>query len=88
VRHYDIIKRVGFMPMNKISIKEVKRIAEQYGLTPIKVKGTGVVNISKNPSERYVKITWEEFEAALKEKDIAVYKTAESDFLKIMKNKK
>lgn len=76
------------MPMNKISIEDVKRIAKQYNLTPIKVKGTGVINISKNPSEKYEKISWEEFETALDEKGLAVYKTAESDFLKIMKDRK
>ena len=76
------------MPMNKISIDDVKKIAMQYNLTPIKVKGTSVVNICKNPIEKYEKISWDEFDRLLKERGLAVYKTSESDFLKIMKDRK
>lgn len=76
------------MVMKKISIAEVKRIANEYGLTPIRVKGTEVVNISKKPNDKYEKISWEDFEKALDDRGLAVYKTEESDFLKIMKDKK
>jgi hypothetical protein len=74
------------MPMKKISIDQVKKIAKQYGLKPSRVKGTDVVNIRKNPSDRYEDITWDEFESSLKKRGLAVFKTAESDFLKIMKD--
>jgi len=77
------------MPMIKISLDRVKKIAEQYDLKPTQIKGTGVINIRKKStqSDRFDDISWEEFESALKEKGLAVYKTAESDFLKIMKDK-
>ena len=73
------------MTMDKITLDVVKKIAKQYGLKAVKVKGTGVVNIRKNPSDRLIEISWEEFDRALKEKGLAVYKATESDFLKIMK---
>jgi hypothetical protein len=71
--------------MKKITIKETMKIADKYRLKPIKVKGTEVVNIRKRPSNKFVEISWEEFEKALKDKKLAVYKATESDFLKIMK---
>jgi hypothetical protein len=74
------------MTMNKISITELKKIAREYSLKPCKIKGSEVVQIRKNPSDKYEDISWEEFENALKAKKLAVYKATESDFLKIMKD--
>lgn len=75
------------MTMNKITVNELKKIAEQYGLTPIKIKGTETINISKKKSPRYIEIEWDEFEESLKKKGLAIYKATESDFIKIMKEK-
>ncbi len=72
--------------MNKISITELKKIAREYSLKPCKIKGSEVVQIRKNPSDKYEDISWEEFENTLKAKKLAVYKATESDFLKIMKD--
>jgi sugar phosphate isomerase/epimerase len=71
--------------MDKITLEEVKKIAKNYGLKPIRVKGTEIVNIRKNPSDKIEEISWEEFDKALKKRGLAVYKATESDFLKIMK---
>ena len=76
---------VARMTMDRIPLEEVKRIARQYGLKPVKVKGTEVVNIRKHPSDKLAEISWEEFGELLKTKGLAVYKATESDFLKIMK---
>ena len=75
------------MTMSKVTIPELKRIAEHYGLKPCKIEGTDVVNIRKNPSEKYKDISWDEFERLLRKRGLAVFKATESDFLKIMKEK-
>ena len=75
------------MSMKKISINEAKEIADEYDLHPAKVKGSEVVNIRKKPNENLEDIDWDEFQRILNEKNLAVYKAEESDFLKIMKEK-
>lgn len=77
------------MTMKKISMKELKDIAQKYKLQPCKVKGIDVLSIKKrtSPSERFDIIDWSEFEKILNERKLAVYKATESDFLKIMKKK-
>jgi len=73
--------------MNKISVEELKKLAKHYDLHVCRIKGSEVVQIRKNPSDKYEDISWKEFEDTLKKKDLAVYKAEESDFLKIMKDK-
>jgi len=75
------------MTMKKISVEELKKLAKQYGLHVCRIKGSEVVQIRKNPSDKYEDISWKEFEETLKNKGLAVYKAEESDFLKIMKDK-
>jgi len=75
------------MSMKKISINEAKEIADEYDLHPAKVKSSEVVNIRKKPNENLKDIDWDEFQRILNEKNLAVYKAEESDFLKIMKDK-
>lgn len=71
--------------MEKIDIEKVKEIAEEYNLKPAKTKDSNVVNIRKKPNENLEDISWDEFERILEEKELAVYKAEDSDFLKIMK---
>jgi phage terminase large subunit len=73
------------MTMEKITLEKTKKIAKHYGLKPVKIKGTEVVNIRKHPSDKLAEISWEEFDETLKKRGLAVYKATESDFLKIMK---
>lgn len=75
------------MTMKKISVEELKKLAKQYDLHVCRIKGSEVVQIRKNPSDKYEDISWKEFEETLKNKGLAVYKAEESDFLKIMKDK-
>lgn len=74
--------------MEPISIAEAQKIAKDYGLLPIKIKGTTQVQICKefNP-DKYEVIEWTEFETILDEKKLCVGKAFNSDFLKIMKKK-
>ncbi len=66
---------------------ELKGLASAYKLQPCRVKGTNVVNIRKRPSDKFESMGWDEFERALRERGLAVYKAEESDFLKIMKDR-
>lgn len=75
------------MTMKKITLEDLKGLSKQYGLHVCRIKGSEVVQIRKNPSDKYDDISWDEFEEALKKKGLAVYKAEESDFLKIMKDK-
>ncbi len=72
--------------MKKINIAELKKLAEQYDLHVCRIKGSEVVQIHKKPSDKYEDISWEELEATLQKKGLAVCKAEESDFLKIMKD--
>ncbi len=73
--------------MKKITVDELKKLAKQYDLHVCRIKGTEIVQIRKNPSDKYEDISWKEFGESLKKKGLAVYKAEESDFLKIMKDK-
>jgi hypothetical protein len=75
------------MTMVKVSVDEMKRIAEIHGLKPCRIRGTSVVNIRKNPSDKFEDIAWEEFQTVLSQRGLAVYKASESDYLKIMKDR-
>jgi hypothetical protein len=74
--------------MDKITIDELKKIAQRYKLSPCKVKGTDVVNIRKNAGDRYEDISWDEFEKTMKKHKLAPYKATESNFVKLMRDKK
>ena len=76
------------MSMKKITINQTKEIAKKYGLSPCRIKGTEVVNIRKKKNERYEDVAWDEFERILKKHGLSVYKATESDFLKLMRDKK
>ena len=76
------------MSMEPISMDKTKRIAEHYGLKPIKIKGTTQIQIAKNVNNtKYEVISWDEFEKKLDEKNLVVCKAYDSCFLKIMKKK-
>ena len=62
------------MTMKEITIDERKTLAKQYDLHVCRIKGSEVLQLRQNPSDKYEDISWEEFEAALQEKDLAVYK--------------
>lgn len=75
------------MPMNQISVDDLKKLAAEYDLHVCKIKGSEVVQICKNPGTKFEDIEWTEFEEILTTKGLAVFKNGDSDFLKIMKKK-
>ncbi len=69
--------------MRKLSDEEAKDNAEKYGLKPVRIKGSNVVQLAKNISDRYEVISWDEFFKELKKKRLAVY-ISKSGYMKIM----
>jgi ribosomal protein S10 len=74
--------------MEKISIEKMKALAKKYKLYPAKVKGQEVIMIRKHLGDNHEDVTWEEFERIMKKRKLAIYKATESDFVKLMKDKK
>lgn len=74
------------MSLEPITIEKTKVIAKNFGLTPVRIRGTTQVQICKtmNP-DKYQIISWDEFQLALEEKDLCVGKDRCSNFLKIIK---
>jgi hypothetical protein len=73
------------MAMEKIDRKELERLRQKYKFKFCRVKGTGVINITKNPDNpRFEIIGIEDFVKELNNRKLAVYKSS-NDFLKIMK---
>jgi len=71
------------MAMEKISTDKAKQIAGIKGLKPGLVKGTEGVQFTKGRNTRLQVIGWEDFETALKERNLAVFESG--GWLKIMK---
>lgn len=71
------------LAMQKISLEQAKKIAEEKGLKPGRVKGTDGVQFTKGNNERLEVISWEEFENILKKRGLAVYES--KGWMKIMK---
>lgn len=71
------------MAMQKISVEQAKKIAEEKGLKPGRVKGTDGVQFTKGNNERLEVISWEDFENILKKRGLAVYES--KGWMKIMK---
>lgn len=61
--------------LREISFEAARRIAEEKGLQPSKVKGTNTLRFSKNPSEKLVVISWDEFEETASGRRLAVYES-------------
>ncbi len=71
------------MVMQKITFDRAKMIAMNKGLKPGKVKGTDGIQFTKGDNDRLTLIGWEEFEAALGKRGLAVYESG--GWMKIMK---
>ena len=70
------------MVMEKIDFAKAKKIALTKGLKPGKVKGTEGVQFTKGSNNRLDVISWEEFEAALSKRGLAIYESG--GWMKIM----
>ncbi len=71
------------MVMQKIDIAKAKTIASNKGIMPGKLKGIDCVQFTKGKNPKFDNITWEEFEAALGRRGLAVYESG--GWMKIMK---
>lgn len=72
--------------MEKITVTELKKISEEYGLKPVSIRGTNNVMIAKKIKESYEILSWDIFENRLINRGLAVYKD-KNNWLKIMKNR-
>lgn len=75
--------RMIIMAMRKITIDEAKKIAGKKGLKPGRVKGTDGIQFTKGMNERIEVISWDEFEKALKKRNLAIYES--NGWMKIMR---
>ena len=66
-------------------MEKAKKIADNKGLKPGRVKGTDGVQFTKGKNQRLDVITWDEFEAALKKRKLAIYESG--GWMKIMNAK-
>lgn len=71
------------MAMEKIDLGKAKVIAKTKGLSPGKVKGTEGVQFTKGKNDRLTVISWEDFEAILAQRKLAIYESG--GWMKIMK---
>jgi len=68
--------------MERIGIDKARIIASNKGLKPGRVKGTQGVQFTKGKNNRLDVIGWEDFEVALKQRNLAVYESG--GWMKIM----
>ena len=71
------------MVMEKINIIKARQIAENKGLKPGRVKGTEGVQFTKGNNDRLEIISWDDFQAALMRRGLAIYESG--GWMKIMK---
>lgn len=69
--------------MTKLNEAETKKNAERYGLRPVKIRDSEVVQLSKKAEGKFELITWQEFFELLKKKRLAVY-ISKTGYMKIM----
>ena len=70
------------MSMEVITIARAQQIAKNQGIMPGRVKGTEGVQFTKGNNPRIEPISWEEFEAALAKRGLAIFATG--SWMKIM----
>ena len=70
--------------MEQISIDKAKDIAKKKGLRPGRVRTTkNAVQFTKGGNGNVIPISWDDFEADLKNRNLAIYESG--SWLKIMK---
>ena len=70
--------------MNRLTLEQLKTISKKKGLLPGKVKGKDSVQLTKGKNSALVVITWDEFDAILKRRGLAVYES--SGWMRIMRD--
>lgn len=69
--------------MTKLNEAETKKNAARYGLMPVKIRDSDVVQLSKKSGGKFEPIQWQEFFELLKKKRLAVY-ISKTGYMKIM----
>lgn len=73
------------MVMEEINTGKAREIADEKGLKPGRVKGTEGVQFTKGTNARLETISWNDFEATMKNRGLAIYESG--GWMKIMKKK-
>ena len=71
--------------LRQIGFDEARKIANEKGLFPSKVKGTSTLRFTKGASDKLVVITWDEFESTAVRRRLAVYESG--GWMKLMTRK-
>ena len=69
--------------LRPIDFETARKIADEKGLSPTKVRGTDTLRFSKTPSEKLRVITWEEFQLTAESRRLAVYESG--GWMKLMR---
>ncbi len=69
--------------LHEIGFEQVRRIAEQKGLQPGRVRGTEQVRFTRGDNERVEVIDWTAFEQAVGRRNLGIYESG--GWMKIMK---
>jgi len=62
-------------PLREISFETARKIAEEKGLQPSRVRGRTTLRFSKYPSDKLEVISWDEFEQTATTRRLAVYES-------------
>lgn len=69
--------------LRQIDFVTARRIADEKGLRPAKVKGTVTLRFSRADNDRMDFITWDEFERVANSRRLAVYESG--GWMKLMR---
>ena len=69
--------------LRQIDFVTARRIAEEKGLRPAKVKGTATLRFSRADNEKMDFITWDEFEQVASSRRLGVYESG--GWMKLMR---
>lgn len=69
--------------LRQIDFETARRIAEEKGLRPTKVRGTNTLRFSNRSDDRLEIITWDEFEKVASSRRLAVYESG--GWMKLMR---
>ena len=69
--------------LREIDFEEARRIAEQKGLQPGRVRGTEQVRFTSGSNERLEVIDWTTFEQTVRRRNLGVYESG--GYMKLMR---
>lgn len=69
--------------MEPIDVDKAQSIAQKKGLKPARVKGTEIIQFTREGGSRFEIIQWPDFQSALDQRGLQVFES--SGWMKIMK---